>query len=69
MNFGSTLEQDVERVDKIKELNFNPYVMIYDKDKLPKKHILRKLQRYVNNKFIFWSKDCLSFDDYLNGGE
>jgi hypothetical protein len=65
VNFGSTLEEDLERVYKIKELGFNPYVMIYDKDKLPKKHILRKLQRYVNNKFIFWSDDCKTFDDYL----
>lgn len=69
VNFGSTLEEDLERVYKIKELGFNPYIMIYDKDKLPKKHILRKLQRYVNNKFIFWSDKCRSFDDYLNGGD
>lgn len=69
VNFGSTLEEDLERIYKIKELGFSPYVMIYDKDKLPKKHVLRKLQRYVNNKYIFWSKDCMTFDQYLNGGE
>lgn len=65
VNFGSSLKEDLERIYKIKELGFNPYVMIYEKEKLPKKHVLRKLQRYVNNKYIFWSNDCLTFDDYL----
>lgn len=66
VNFGSTLDQDLERVYKIKELGFNPYVMIYDKANAPK--IIKKLGRYVNNKYIFWSDRCKTFDDYLNGG-
>jgi radical SAM superfamily enzyme YgiQ (UPF0313 family) len=65
VNFDSTLEEDLHRIMKIKELNFAPYVMIYEKDKLPKKHIIRHLQRYVNNRYIFWSNDCLTFNDYL----
>jgi hypothetical protein len=62
-NFGSSHEEDLDRVYKIKALGFNPYVMIYDKLNAP--IITRKLARYVNNKFIFWSKDCLTFNDYL----
>lgn len=63
VNYGSTHDQDLERVYKIKELGFNPYIMIYDKENSPL--ITRKLARYVNNKFIFWSKECLTFNDYL----
>lgn len=64
VNFNSTLEQDLHRIMKIKAMNFAPYVMVYDKDKLPKGHIIRHLQRYVNNRYIFWSKDCETFEDY-----
>lgn len=67
VNDGSTIEQDLERIYFIKSLGFNPFVQILDKEKLPKKHILRKLQRYANNKYIFWSDKCKTFDDYLNG--
>lgn len=66
VNFGSTLEQDLKRIYAIKELGFNPYVMIYDKMNAPK--VIKKLGRYVNNKYIFWSDRCKTFDDYLKGG-
>lgn len=65
VNFDSTLEEDLHRIMTIKALNFAPYVMIYEKDKLPKKHVIRHLQRYVNNRYIFWSDDCKTFNDYL----
>ena len=42
------------------------YVMIYEKDKLPKKHITRKLQRWVNMRSIF--ETVYLFDDYLKTG-
>lgn len=63
-NFDSTHEQDLERVYRIKELGFNPYIMIYDKKNSPK--ITKHLARYVNNKFIFWSKNQQTFAEYLN---
>ena len=62
VNFNTTLEQDLDRIYKLKELGYDPYVMVYDKDKLPRGHILKKLQRWVNNKFIF--RSCDNFDDY-----
>lgn len=52
-NFNTTHEQDLERVMKLKELDYDPYVMIYDKPNAPK--ITKQLQRYVNNRFIFRS--------------
>ena len=55
--------EDLERIYWLRDNGYAPYVMIYDKDNLPKGHELRKLQRYVNNRFIFWS--CSSFDEYL----
>ncbi|MCP3925021.1 MAG: radical SAM protein [Desulfobacterales bacterium] len=61
-NFNSKFEEDLYRVKWLKENNYDPYVMIYNKDKLDKGHILRKLQRYVNNKFIF--RKAKSFKEY-----
>lgn len=62
-NFDTTMEQNLERIYYIKSLGMNPYVMLYDKDHIPKGHELRKLQRWCNNRFIFWT--CDSFDEYL----
>lgn len=64
-NYNTTHEQDLERIMTLKKLGFWAYVMIYEKDKLPKGHITKKLQRWVNNRFIF--AKCESFEDYLNG--
>lgn len=62
VNFDSTLAEDLERVYTLRDMGFAPYVMIYNKEELPKGHVLRKLQRYVNNRTIFYS--CSSFDEY-----
>lgn len=59
-NYNTTHEQDLERVYKLKELDYDPYVMIYDKPNAPR--ITRRLQRYVNNKTIFYKID--SFEEY-----
>lgn len=58
-NFNTTHEQDIERVYKLKELDYDPYVMIYNKPKAPK--ITKRLQRWCNNKFIF--RSC-EWEDY-----
>ena len=57
-------DEDLERVYSIRDLGMYPYIMIYNKSELPRGHELRKLQRYVNNKYIFQS--CSSFKEYLN---
>lgn len=59
-NFNTTHEQDLERVYKLKEIGYDPYIMIYNKPHAPK--ITRQLQRYVNNKFIF--RSCDNFEEY-----
>ena len=59
-NYGSTHEQDLYRVNTLRALGYDPYVMIYERPTAPK--ITRHLQRWVNNKRIFHSvKD---FKDY-----
>lgn len=57
------LQEDIERIQYIRSLNFCPYVMLYDKEHLERGHILKKLQRWVNNKFVFGR--CQTFEEYL----
>ncbi len=61
-NFGSTHEQDLYRVDTLRGLGYDPYVMVYERPTAPK--ITRQLQRWVNNKRIFHTVD--RFDDYIH---
>lgn len=62
-NFDTTFEQDIERVMTCREIGVYPYIMLYQKDKIPRGHILKKLQRWVNSRWVWES--CDSFDDYL----
>lgn len=59
-NFNTTHEQDLERVYTIRDIGFDPFVMIYDKSHAPK--IVKQLQRWCNNKYVF--RTCEKFDDY-----
>ena len=59
-NFNTTIEYDLERIYKLKELDYDPYVMIYDKPNAPQK--IRYLQRWVNNKIIF--RSTTRFEEY-----
>lgn len=60
-NFNTTFEQDLDRIYKLKDLGYDPYVMIYEKWNAPKQ--IRRLQRWVNSKFIF--RSCEKFEDYI----
>lgn len=59
------LDEDLERIYWLRNNGYAPYVMLYDKEHLPKGHELRKLQRWVNMRSIFWKID--KFEDYKNG--
>ncbi|MBQ5897833.1 MAG: hypothetical protein IIW81_05150 [Oscillospiraceae bacterium] len=59
-NFDTTMDENLERIYTLKKMQFDPYVMIYDKPNAPKE--LLKLQRWVNNKFVF--RKCERFEDY-----
>ena len=62
-NFGSTHEQDLYRVETLRGMGYDPYVMVYDRPSAPP--ITRQLQRWVNNKRIFHTVP--SFADYIPG--
>ena len=59
-NYNSTLEEDLYRIYKLRELGYSPYVMIYQKENAPRE--IRRLQRWVNCRWIFHSVD--RFEDY-----
>lgn len=58
--FNSTMEENLYRIYTLRDLGYDPYVMIYDKPHAPKE--LRQLQRWCNNKIIF--KSVKKFEDY-----
>ena len=64
-NYDTTLEQDLERIYTLRELGYWAYVMLYDKEHIPRGHTYKKLQRWVNNRFIF--AKCKTFDEYMSG--
>ena len=63
-NFDTTIEQDLERIYTLREMGYWAYVMLYDKENIPKGSKLRKMARWVNNRFIF--AKCKTFEEYLN---
>lgn len=65
--FNTTTEEDLHRIYTLRDLGVSPYVMVYDKEHLPRGHILRKMQRWVNNKMIF--NTVKDFKEYQNGKE
>lgn len=60
-NFDSTMDENLFRIYTLRDLGFDPYVMVYDKPNAPKE--IRHLQRWCNNKIIF--KSCKDFKDYM----
>ena len=59
-NFNSTMEENLYRIYTLRDMGYDPYVMVYDKQNAPKE--IRRLQRWCNNKIIF--KKCPDFKDY-----
>lgn len=62
-NFDSTMDENLYRIYTLRDLGYDPYVMIYNKPSAPKE--IRDLQRWVNNKIIFGK--CKRFEDYKKG--
>jgi hypothetical protein len=59
-NFDTGFEFDLERIYRLREMGYTPYVMVYDKANAPSR--IRYLQRWCNNKVIF--RTCERFEDY-----
>ena len=62
-NFCSTMEQNLYRIYTLRDMGYDPYVMVYDKPNAPKE--IKQLQRYCNNIKIF--RTCKTFEEYQNG--
>lgn len=62
-NYNTTMEWNLHRIYTLRELGYDPYVMVYDKPNASRE--IRQLQRWVNNKFIFYSTP--KFEDYKKG--
>lgn len=58
--FNSTIEEDLYRIYTLRDLKFDPYVMIYNKPGASQ--TLMDLQRWCNNKIIF--KSVRQFESY-----
>jgi hypothetical protein len=61
VNFNTTINEDLERIQILRDMGYMPYVMIYNKSTADK--VYRKMQRWCNNRFIFMK--CPNFKEYL----
>lgn len=59
-NYNSTMEENLYRIYTLRDLGFDPYVMIYDKPNAPRE--IKRLQRWCNNRAVF--KSCRKFEEY-----
>ena len=60
VNFGSTMEENLYRIYTLRDMGYDPYVMVFDKPNAPRE--IKDLQRWCNNRFIF--RSCKDFKDY-----
>ncbi len=59
-NFDTTFEQDLERIYAVRDIGFDPFVMVYDKEHCD--IVYKQLQRWCNNKYIF--RKTKRFEEY-----
>ena len=60
-NYGSTHEQDLYRIYTLRDMGYDPYVMVYEKSTAPS--VTRRLQQWVNNKWFF--RAVPDFNDFV----
>lgn len=53
-NYNTTTEENLYRIYTLRDMGYDPYVMIYDKPTAPRE--IRLLQRWCNNRLIFRSE-------------
>ena len=62
-NYDTTFEQDLERVYMLRDMGYDPYIMVYDKAHTTSRDNVRRLQRWVNNRRLF--RTVKKFEDYI----
>lgn len=60
VNYNTSMEENLYRIYTLRDMGFDPFVMVYDKPNAPKD--IRRLQRWCNNKWVFGK--CKRFEDY-----
>ena len=60
-NYGSSMEENLHRIYVLRDLGYDPYVMIYNKPEAPQD--ILDLQRWCNNKIIFKKEPV--FEKYI----
>lgn len=50
-NYDTSMEENIYRIYKLRDMGYDPYVMVYDKPNAPRD--IRLLQRWCNNRIIF----------------
>lgn len=58
-NFDTTIEEDLYRVNMVQEAGFLPDIRIYRKHAAPQ--ILKDLQRWSNNRFLYRSCNFMNY--------
>jgi hypothetical protein len=66
-NYNTTFAEDWYRVCAVREAGYYPDIRVYRKASLPKRHILRDLQRWCNNRFLFNSVDFWDYAPRVDG--
>lgn len=59
-NYNSTMDENLYRIYTLRDLGYDPFVMIYNKPSAPME--IKRLQRWCNNKIIF--KSVKRFEEY-----
>ena len=65
VNFDTTMEDNLYRIYTLRDMGFDPYVMIFNKPNAPRE--TRLLQRWCNNRLIFRSQPDFSKYDPKRG--
>lgn len=60
VNYDTTTDEDLYRIYTLRDMGYNPYVMVYDKPNAPQE--VKQLQRWCNNRMIF--NKCKDFRAY-----
>lgn len=61
VNYNSTMEENLHRIYTLRDMDYSPFVMVYDKPHASRE--IRALQRWCNNKWVF--KKTPDFKDYV----
>lgn len=70
VNYNTTLQQDLERVNKLRQLGYSPYIMRYkapdcQEVRLERGNVYNKLARWCNNMMLWRANE--TFKIYLKG--